>query len=515
MDSLKKRYFIKLAKSTIDALFNVLLLLFVPRVLGPASFGSFNFIRDSFQRIIALSDLNLGNAHVNYAARKEKSGIATNVYYSYTIIIGLLLFLFVAVTIMSGFDQLLFPSQGTEHLILGALLAYIMYLFTALRGFSDSKGATYGFELRSIVVSIVLFITLIVLFLTDLLSLTTFFMHRVLLYILLLGTSAIYLKKEINFKPKLVRFQQPRVKVIIREFLSFSNPLVSLSVISLVFGFFDRWFLQMIYGSVSQGYFGLAFSLSAIAGLFLSPMTPLMMQSVARSDEINDIVGVKDAFDKVKFLYLLGAFLSIFFIFHTEAIIGMIGGNEYSGARLTVMVMLLYPIHVVYGQFCGGALIALRKTRLYRNSALVSIVMGILVSYFLLAPKSYIIPGLELNSLGLALKMVLMQLFSVNLLLYFVAKHVKVKYSRYLLSQLVIPIPIVLLGVSEWLVREYVGFHSVGQLEILFDLSISIIIWCILMGGILWRYPVLVGFEKIALHEMARRIFTVLRNKMQ
>ena len=78
MDSLKKRYFIKLAKSGIDALINVILLLFVPRVLGPANYGSFNFIRDSFQKIIAISDLNLGNAHINYTARKENSAGGCN-----------------------------------------------------------------------------------------------------------------------------------------------------------------------------------------------------------------------------------------------------------------------------------------------------------------------------------------------------------------------------------------------------------------------------------------------------
>ena len=515
MDSLKKRYFIKLAKSGIDALINVILLLFVPRVLGPANYGSFNFIRDSFQKIIAISDLNLGNAHINYTARKENSGVATNVYFSYALLLGLLMFLFVTFGEVSGLGDLIFPGQKTEYLFLGVVLAYLMYLFTAMRGFADSKGATFGFELRSMAVSVVLFLALLVLFLTDSLNLTTFFMQRIALFILLLYFATRYLKQEVNFKPRFVNIYEPQVKAIIREFLLFSNPLITLSVFGLVFGFFDRWFLQFIYGSVSQGFFGLAFTLSSIAGLFLAPMTPLLMQSVAKADEMNDIVGVKSAFEMVKFLYLLSAFLSIFFMFHTEEIVDLIGGNEYSGAGPTVLVMLLYPIHVVYGQFCGGVLIALRKTRLYRNGVLISILGGAFISYFLLAPKTYIIPGLELDSLGLAMKMVLIQLFSVNLLLYFVAKQINVKFSHYLLSQFVIPIPIILIGIGEWLINEHIGIQPMGHVEISFSLTLSIIFWSVVMGSILWHYPVLVGFNKKVLHSTIQQLYTRLRNKVR
>lgn len=515
MDSLKKRYFIKLVKSSSDALINVLLLLFVPRVLGPANYGSFNFIRDSFQNIISLSDLNLGAAHINHAARKENSGIATNVYFTYTLLIGVLVLLFVSAITLTGLDRYVFPGQSAGYLFLGALLAYLMYLFTALMGLSDSKVATYGFELRSIALNIALFVALVVLYLTDALNLTTFFTQRVALYFLLLGFGACYLYRKINFRPRLVDPRQRRVREVIRDFLFFSYPLITLSVIGVVFGFFDRWFLQVVYGSVSQGFFSLAFSLSSIAGLFLAPMTPLLMQSVAKADENNDIAGVRSAFGKVKFLYLVGAFLSIFFMFHTEEIIGLIGGDEYNAARLTVLVMFFYPIHVVYGQFCGGVLIALRKTELYRNIALVSTVVGVIISYFLLAPKSFVIPGLELNSLGLALKLVLIQLFSVTLQLYFVCKYINENISRYLVSQIVIPIPVVLVGIVEWLIRARIPIPLEGPLENGLSLAVSMALWCIVMGGILWRFPILVGFDKSVLHGTIHQLYAALRSKVR
>jgi len=513
IDSFKKRYFIKFLKSITDALINVCLLLFIPRVLGPSNYGSFSFIRDTFQNIVTFSDLNLSSAHINYAARKQSSAVATNVYFSYTILVGLFVLMFVFFITLTDLDQYIFPKQSAEYLFLGALLAYLMYLSTSLMGLSDSKIATFGFEMRSIVINFTMFITLALLYFTNLLNLETFFIHRILLYILLLFIGYLYLYRSINFRPRLVDPRKKEVKEVIRDFITFSKPLFTLSIIGIFFGFFDRWFLQIINGSVSQGFFTLALSLSSIASLFLSPMTPLLMQSIAQADEENNYIKMKNAFDKVKFLYLIGAFLSIFFMFHTKEIMGLIGGSNYNSATSTVVVMFIYPIHIVYGQFCGGVLIALRKTLLYRNISIVSTLVGVVITYFLLAPKSYIIPGLELNSFGLALKLVLIQLFTVLVQLFFVCKYFEVKISNYIISQIIIPIPIFLVGVGEWLIRQNISINVHGPIGNILSLGFSILLWAILLGGILWRFPILGGFDRLYLNSTAQEFSTLLRRK--
>jgi O-antigen/teichoic acid export membrane protein len=513
IDSLKKRYFIKLLKSITDALINVLLLLFVPRVLGPANYGSFSFIRETFQSIVTFSDLNLSAAHINYAARKQSSRVATNVYFSYTILVGLFVFIFVFFITQIGLDQYIFPKQSSEYLFLGALLAYLMYLTTSLMGLSDSKSATFGFELRSIVINLSMFILLAFFYLIDLLNLASFFIHRILLYLLLLFVGYLYLYRSIDFRPRLVDPRSKEVKEVVREFVTFSNPLVTLSIVGVLFGFFDRWFLQIIYGSVSQGFFTLAFSLSSIASLFLSPMTPLLMQSIAQADEENNYTGMIKAFDKVKFLYLIGAFISIFFMFHTDEIMGLIGGSNYIGATSTVILMFVYPIHVVYGQFCGAVLISLRKTRLYRNISIVITLVGVVITYLLLAPKSFIIPGLELNSLGLALKLVLIQLFSVLVQLFYVCRYLDLKISNYIISQIIIPIPILLVGIGEWFIVQNISINVHGPIGNALGLGCSFLLWFIVLGGVLWRYPILGGVDRTFLNGTVQQLFTWLRRK--
>jgi len=491
-DSFAKRYFIKFLKSVSDFLINIFILSFIPRILGPSNYGSFNYIRDTFQNIFTFADLNLNSAHINYTARKSNSETASSVYFTYTILVGILILLFTLFITQFGFDIYIFPGQPKKYLFLGFILGYLMYLFTALIGLSDSKIATFGFEIRSIVINFLMLGVLIIIYFTHLISIETFFIQRIILYFLLVSFGYIYLFSRINYKFRIPNPKNKKVKDIIIDYFNFSYPLFTLSIVGLLFNFFDRWFLQIIYGSVSMGFFSLAFSLSAIASLFLAPMIPLIMQSIAKADEENNLSEVKNAFDKINFLYLIGAFLSIFFIFHTNKIIELIGGNEYQAASSSVIIMFIYTIHIVYGQVCGGILISLRKTKLYRNISFFSTIIGVLFSYFLLAPKSFLIPGLELGSFGLAIKFVLVQLTSIFIQLHFVCKLLKVKIWEYLLSQIVIPIPILFVGFAEVFIFRFLQFNVSGPIENILYLGMSLFFWIFILGIILFFFPRLI-----------------------
>ena len=513
-DSLKKRYFIKLIKSITDAIINASLLLFVPRVLGPASYGSFSFIRDTLLNIVNFSDLNLNAAHINYASRKKNSSSASNVYFTFTLIVGLFLSLFLLFAIITGYSESIFPDQTIPNLIYGGLLAYLMYLSTALMGLSDSKIATYGFELRSIIINLLMFIVLLIIFYSEILDITTFFIQRIILYSFLILIGYVYLKEEIGLNLKIVNLRSKELRTTINTFLEFSNPLITLSFIGIFFAIFDRWFLQLIYGSISQGFFSLAFTLTSVASLFLAPMTPLLMQSIAKLDEENDKQGVVNSFDKVKFLYLIGAILSIFFLFHTEEILLLIGGDNYVGAKYTMMVMFLYPIHVVYGQFCGGALIALKKTKLYRNISIISTILGFVLTYILLAPKNFLIPGLELDSFGLALKLVLIQLISVMIQLFYVCKIFEIKILPYLISQIVIPIPIIIIGIVEWLIIKNFNIESSNIWETIFSLSLSFSLWGGYILILLWYFPSIFGLKRESLKVVLMDLLSLIKKKI-
>jgi O-antigen/teichoic acid export membrane protein len=507
MKSIKRRYFFKLIKSIIDAIINASMLLFVPNTLGPINYGNFNFIRDTFQSIIQTSDLNLGTAHNNAAARKVDSQIDTNFYFSFVFTIGIILLLFVSITTFFNFNKYLFPAQETKFIFLGSFLAYLMYFFTNLMGYSDSKTLTIGFEKRSIIINIILFSFFIFLFFYNHLNLTTFFIYRLSLYFILILSALFYFKINNSIDIKIINPFGYEFKNTLFKFLSFSGPLIFLSFFGLFFSFFDRWFLQIIDGSKSQGMYSLAFALSSIAGLFLSPFTPLVMQTVAKADEEKDDNLIISTFSNVKLLYLISVFLSLFFIFHVDQILQLTGGSNYNFGKATIMIMFLHPMHVVYGQIAGGTLIALQKTKLYTNISIYTTILGFFITYFLIAPVNFAIPGFGFNSFGLALKVVIHQFIAVNIQTFFICKYLKISYFNFLKSQFLIPIPIIFIAIFEYyfLNKFYV---NTSIIRIIISLIESISIWVILIVILIFINPKLFFINKNMVDSLKNKLLS-------
>jgi hypothetical protein len=219
------------------------------------------------------------------------------------------------------------------------------------------------------------------------------------------------------------------------------------------------------------------------------------MQTVAKADEEKDDNLIISTFSNVKFLYLISVFLSFFFIFHVDQILQLTGGSNYNFGKATIMIMFLHPMHVVYGQIAGGSLIALSKTKLYSNISLFTTIIGFFITYFLIAPVNYVIPGLGLNSFGLALKVVIHQFISVNIQTFFICKYLKISYFNFLKSQFLIPIPIIFIAILEYyFINKF--YVNTSIIRIIISLIESISIWLFLIVILIYINPKLFFLNK-------------------
>ena len=311
--SLFSRYLSKFVNRFIGMLINAITVFIVPRTLGPSNYGDFNFLRDSFRRITSTLDLNIGQAHFNYSSKYSESKNATMLYFFFCLSLGIVLFLIIAFLNWCGLLEYLWPDQKLHYIYAGGILAYLLYLTERLTGLSDSKEATVGLEIRRLAVSIFGFGALLSIFFLDALNLASYFGLRICLNLFFICAFIIYLRHRNTFDFHFAKVELKESKKILRYFFSYSHPLVVLSLFSLLFGFFDRWFLQTIGGSVSQGYFSLAFQLSSICFLFTGAMTPVFMQSVAKAHGQENIDYIRTLFEKVRTFYFIAAFFSVFF----------------------------------------------------------------------------------------------------------------------------------------------------------------------------------------------------------
>ena len=178
-------------------------------------------------------------------------------------------------------------------------------------------------------------------------------------------------------------------KNIFQYFLNYSTPLAFFTITGVVYNYFDRWVLQQFYGSQEQGYFTLASQLSTICFIATSSMTPLFNREFSIAHHEQNYPKLRVLFSNTIPQFYLGiALLTSFFFANAKEIIALVGGSQFQGANTALMVFILYPIHQTYGQLSGSALLAMGKTKLYRNIGILGMILSLPITYLFFYSKT-------------------------------------------------------------------------------------------------------------------------------
>jgi hypothetical protein len=160
--------------------------------------------------------------------------------------------------------------------------------------------------------------------------------------------------------------------------------------------------------------------------------------------------------------------------------------------------MSLYPIHQTYGQLNSAVYFASGRTRLYRNIGLSMTLFGLLVTYLFLAPKEQW--GLNLGSMGLALKMVLITIIGQNILLWFNTKLLKISFIKLLGHQFK---AVIIIGGAAGL-ATLISDYIIGN--IVLSLITAGLIYMILLMGILYWFPSLFSTNRSEIIQNVRLV---------
>ncbi|MBE7414480.1 MAG: hypothetical protein HS130_04295 [Deltaproteobacteria bacterium] len=446
MNSVRARYFAKLSNNMVGMLGGIVTALLVPKSLGPAHYGDFNFLKDSFDSLVRTMDMNASSAHFTYSSRNKESGPANQVYFYFSILVGIALAVLVGAAIFSGAASSIWPGQGATFVFAGAALGFLAYLASNLTNLSDSRGFTVAVENQRRLIVALSMLILLAMYFSGLLGLASFFSYSIAVQAAMVLLSAALLKRAGVFGFGFKRVGIEDIKSTARYFYGYSSPLVTALVIGLVLGFFDRWLLQAVGGSATQGHYSLALKLSMVCALFTNSMAPVFSQSVASAHASGDMGRVRDLFGKVRVFYFTAAFISVFFVFHAEEIVFLVGGDEYGGATLPVTVMMFYPIHQAFGQLFGSAVLSMQFTNIYRNVSILSSSAGLVLSVFLVAPPGSGVPGLGMGAAGLAIKVVALQVLSSNLMLFYACRKAGFGFAGLAAMQVVLLLPVLGIG---------------------------------------------------------------------
>jgi O-antigen/teichoic acid export membrane protein len=434
-DSLRRRYFFKVFANIVTGGAGVISQAVISRGLGATQYGDFNFLTDFFTQFLAF--LNVGTSVAFYtklSKRPHESKLVTFylVYIHGAILIALLM---VAAVVLMGWQGWVWPGQTTIFIFAAVIFAGINWIFSSTNDVVDAYGLTvFGEKAKAFQRLLGIGVILFLLHQQWVNMGSVFGFNYAVLLLSIISFIYICQKhgKAIGFKP----LTAPEMKGYITEFYKYSHPLLLISLLSLATGIFDRWFLQIAGGGRQQGFYSLSFKIGAICFLLTSAMTQLITREFSIAYEKKDLAEMSRLFRRhIPLLYGITSIFACFVLVNADKVAIIIGGKDFKTAFLSVAIMAIYPMHQAYGQLSTAVFYATDQTRLCSKVVTVFLLLGIPVTYFLLAPTVHY--GLGMGAIGLAIKMVAINILTTNVLLYFNAKFLHLPFGWYVRHQLI------------------------------------------------------------------------------
>lgn len=433
---LRRQYAAKLTASVINLLVGMVVIGFVPRTLGPESYGRYEFMSNFFLQV--KSFLDMGTSTCFYTRLSQRQGDVGLIMFYKRLLLGASVLMIGGALLLAGTPVNGWLWGGESMLLVGLAACYaaVVWWLDTIRKMVDAWHLTVQGEMFYAFSRVLALLILVAVVWGWGLGLEGYFLYQIAaLLLIIVVLTHLLSKRPLETKSELP--PQP-ARAYIREFWDYSHPLVAYAAVGVLVGLADRWVLQTQAGAIEQGFFGLAYQVGAMCFLFTSAMTQLLSREFATAWAKQDMERMRSMFRRiVPMLYTVAAYFSIFIAWHAEDVVWLLGGQAWEPGVLAMAIMVLYPMHQTYGQLSGSIYYATGETRLYRNIGIAGMAAGLPVMLWLVMPTES--GGLGLGAVGLALKMVVLQFIFVNVGLWFNTRLLSLNFWSFFVHQLIVP----------------------------------------------------------------------------
>jgi O-antigen/teichoic acid export membrane protein len=491
--SVKTRLLVSVGSNAVRAAITFATGLIIARALRPSAYGDLMFLLGSFIALRPLLDMGGSSAFFTFLSQRARGVGFYLLYFAW------LVFQFVLALLLVG---VLLPQSVFEKVWLGHDRGLVMLAFVAsflqqqvwqtVGQIGEAGRKTVKVQFLNMLVALVYVSSVAVFTVFANVTVERILVLLIAQYLMITMFAVWFLRG--SEMPTEGHFS---AKATLLEYWYYCRPLIALSLISFCFDFADKWLLQRFGGAVQQGYFQVANQISAISLLATASILNVFWKEIAAAWAASDFERVARLYRKVnRGLVMLAAVLTGFLLPWAKQIVGIVLGESYLPAWPVLAIMLLYPIHQSMGQIGGTMLYASGQTKKYMTVSALVMLASIPVSYLMLAPRSgVLIPGLGLEAVGLAAKMVLLGAISVNVQAWVIGRACGWKLDW--LFQVV--------GISLMVCFGYVARFAAGAVwdiqvlsagQLLVPVLASGLVYTCLAIGALWHFPWLVGLER-------------------
>lgn len=397
----------------------------VARGLGPEQYGTMMFLLGTFTAARQLLDMGSSTAFFTFLSQRQRSRHFVGWYFAWLGVQFLLPLLAVGLLFPAAWVELIWKGEQRSLVILAFLAAYMQsVLWTVILQMGESQRLTRWVQGVAVSIALAHLLLMTLAWWGGWLSVRAIFWLTIIEW----GIAVAVIVKQLHFP--LMPEDPVTPKSVFTEFWHYCLPLIPYTWLGFAYEFADRWLLQTYAGSVQQAYYSVAFQFGAIAAIATSSILNIFWKEIAEAHHQNNRERVALLYRKVsRGLFFVAAAGAGFFAPWAEDILRITLGAAYAGGASTLMLMFFYPLHQSMGQIGGTMAYATGRVAVYVKIGMAFMATSIVVTYFALADANAPLPGLGLGSLGLAGKMVVMQILSVNALAWYLARSLEIKFD--------------------------------------------------------------------------------------
>lgn len=479
--------------------------LLIARGLGPSEYGIFTFLLGSFVAIRSLFDLGTSSAFYTFMAQRPRSKHFYFLYFAWLAAQFLVTVAFVLLLAPDGLVNKLWLGHERYIIALAFLATFMQQQLWVVAGqIAEAMRRTVLIQIANISAALIYLAIIGVLTIYGLLTTVSVLVVLVCLY----ATFATIIFWQLWSGVQTIKSNDDPIRGLLDAYGVYCRPLLFLYVISFAYDFLDKWLLQRFGGPSEQGYFQVSYQIAQISLLATTSILNIFWKEIAEALANSNLERVRYLYQKIsRSLVMFGAMISGLLIPWSEQIVKYSLGDSYVSAWPVLAIMLLYPIHQSMGQIGTTVFLASGKTRLHMLLSTALLVAALPVTYFAVASTNATpISGFGLGAVGMASKLVLVNILSVNVQAWFIARSFRWTFD-WIFQVLAIPGVLVLGYMAKFTTDRLcsIDYNKISGLVI--GASVSSIVYVAAILAMMWFYPGLVGSDRAEFVKFVRRFW--------
>lgn len=393
----------------------------VARGLGVSGYGDLNFLMGSFAAISHLLEMGTSSAFYTFISQRQRSRRFMALYLAWlagqfvvtAVVVGLLL--------PAGTIARIWVGQARGMVLLAFAASFLMtQAWAMVDQLGEATRRTVLMQVAAVIQGVAHLVLVVAAVSWRWLTVPA------VLWMLIVEHALLALA----FGPRLVRANvaahadgDERVQGMVKEFAAYCQPLVVYGWVGMVYAFADRWLLQQFGGAIQQGFFAVGQQFANVSLIATTSLLSVLWKELAEARQRQDQPRMERLYTVVRRgLYATGAWISCLCIPYSREILRWTVGATYESAWMCLSLMLLVPIHQSLGQIQATYFYASGNTKTYTRLSMLIMGVSLPATYIILAPRSAFLPGLGLGAVGLAAKLVMVQMVGVSLQAHVIAK---------------------------------------------------------------------------------------------